>query len=190
MRPFFVPILSLTLSISMLELEKTYLLGSLPEGLASCKKKEMLDIYLPGTSPHPHLRIRKNGDKYEITNKQPLVQGDISKMIEQTVMLTPEEFSELAIVPGKRVHKFRYLYPWNNRFAEVDVFLDQLTGLILVDFEFQNEAEMQNFIPPAYCLTEVTQEEAIAGGFLAGKSCSDIVPVLEKYGFVSLVGEM
>lgn len=177
------------MSNSVLELEKTYLLRSLPAGLEHCEKKEMLDIYLPSTSPHPHLRIRKNGNKYEITNKQPISQSDISKMIEQTVILTPEEFQELSMVPGKRVHKMRYLYPWNNRFAEVDVFQDTLSGLILIDFEFQDEEEMTKFVPPEYCLSEVTQVEMIAGGFLAGKSFSDIAPALDKYGFVPLMLE-
>ncbi len=171
------------MSNAVLELERTYLLRFLPNDLDGAERKEMLDIYLPTTSVHPHLRIRKNGDKYEITNKQPVSQNDVSKMIEQTVVLTSEEFQELSVVPGKRVHKLRYLYPWNGRFAEVDVFLDELEGLILMDFEFQNEDEMRNFIPPEYCLSEVTQEEAIAGGWLAGKSFSDVEPILKKYGF-------
>jgi len=52
------------------EIEKTYLVKYLPEGLVTCKHKEIYDIYLPKDSSHPALRIRKNGDQYEITKKK------------------------------------------------------------------------------------------------------------------------
>ena len=54
----------------MLELEKTYLAKYLPEDLMTCRKKEIVDIYLPKDSPHPKLRLRKSWSWYEITKKK------------------------------------------------------------------------------------------------------------------------
>jgi hypothetical protein len=60
----------------MIELEKTYLLKFLPEGLRDFKSKEIIDVYLPKNSAHPKLRLRKNGDKFELTKKEPIQDGD------------------------------------------------------------------------------------------------------------------
>ena len=55
-----------------IEIEKTYLLKYIPVDIKLLPYKEILDIYIPSNEKHPHLRIRKNGDKYEITKKYPI----------------------------------------------------------------------------------------------------------------------
>jgi hypothetical protein len=65
----------------------------------------------------------------------------------------------------------------------IDLFLDGLEGLALVDFEFDSIEEKERFLIPDLCLADVTQEESIAGGFLAGKRYADIESFLEKYGY-------
>ncbi|MBI4981320.1 hypothetical protein HZC30_07255 [Candidatus Woesearchaeota archaeon] len=151
----------------MLELERTFLAKFLPSGLEKCKCKEIIDIYLPTNAHHPKLRIRKNGDKYEITKKVPAEGGDLSQMCEETTTLTSEEFDELSsTLIGKRVHKLRYYYPYGSLIAEVDVFQAQLKGLVVIDFEFKSEEEKNAFQIPDFCLAEVTSEEFIAGGML------------------------
>ena len=165
------------------EFERTFLVASIPEGLHSSESKEILDIYLPHTSDHPQLRIRKSGDRYDITKKQPAVEGDASHQIEQTIPLTKEEFVELATLPGKRVHKLRYYYQEGGVAYEVDVFKDMLEGLVLADVEFSSYEAMQNFTPAEWLLTDVTQEKFIAGGMLCGRSYEDIEEDLAKYSF-------
>lgn len=145
----------------------------------------MLDIYIPKLTTHPVLRIRKKGDTFEITKKSPL-KDDASEQEEQTITLTKEEFSELAILPGKRLRKIRYYYPINGQLAEIDLFLDDLEGLALADFEFSSLKEKESFQMPDFCLADVTQEESIAGGFLAGKKYSDIKSFLDKYNYKKL----
>lgn len=167
----------------MKELERTYLAKYLPEGLTRCESKEMLDIYIPSTTLHPTLRIRRNGIHFEITKKAPIDTTDASINNEATIELTQEEFTELSNIAGKRVYKIRYLYPWEDKTAEFDVFQDALAGLVLVDFEFGSEVEKDSFTPPDFCLAEVTQEENIAGGFLAGKSYEDIKSFLKRYNY-------
>src|SRR5438270_12801310 len=112
----------------MIELEKTYLAKYLPEGLTKSPSKELIDIYIPRERVHPLLRLRKNGDKYEITKKVKVSENDASRQIEHTIPLDNEEFSAFSMVDGKKIRKTRYYYPFNGQTAEIDVFQDRLSG--------------------------------------------------------------
>lgn len=157
-----------------IELEKTYLARFLPVGLKKSPSKEIIDIYIPKKAEHPVLRLRKRGDKYEITKKQPVQGTDSSEQYEHTIILTKDEFTALEKVSGKKVRKIRYYYNHNGVQAEVDVFQDGLRGLVLVDFEFKEVADKNNFAMPDFCLVDVTQDKYFAGGMLCGKKYSDI----------------
>ena len=64
--------------------------------------------------------------------------------------------------------------------AEVDVFQEELEGLVLIDFEFDTVEDQKKFVVPAICLADVTQEEFLAGGILSGKKYADIAQQLER----------
>jgi CYTH domain-containing protein len=189
-----------------IELEKTYLVKYLPEGLATFPHKELLDIYIPQNDPHPLLRLRKHGDRHEITRKEK-VADDVSEMREHTITITAAQFDALAKVEGKRVHKIRYYYPYytchpelvsgsqkkempkqvrhdkNNYVVEIDVFLDELAGLVVADVEFPTSEAKAEFTMPDFCLVEATKEDVIAGGKLAGKSYKAIAKELKRLGY-------
>ncbi len=167
------------------ELERTFLLKDLPKDIKDCKSVEILDIYFPTTMPHPILRLRKKGNRFILTKKAP-VKNDASEQEEQTITLSEEEFLELSALPGKKIRKIRYYYPIDGYLAEIDIFLDDLQELILVDFEFSSIKEKERFSMPSFCLADVTQEEFVAGGFLAGKKYSDIESSLKKYNYQKL----
>ncbi len=171
----------------MIELEKTYLVKKLPENLKSFKFKEIIDVYIPKTSEHPKLRLRKNGNKFELTKKEPVNDGDASHQKEQTIILTETEFNALnQQLEGKRVRKIRYFYGYNGIIAEFDVFQDKLSGLVVVDFEFATLDEKDNFQMPDFCLVDITQEVFIAGGMICGKSYDDIEENLDKFEYSKL----
>ncbi len=172
----------------MIELEKTYLAKFIPDGLENCKYKEIIDVYIPKESAHPSLRLRKNGDHFEMTKKEPIKEGDASQQQEQTIILTEQEFIALnKQVEGKRLRKIRYQLQYKNNTAEVDVFQDALAGLVLVDFEFKSNRDKNNFQMPGFCLADVTQEKFIAGGMLCGKSYEDIENNLARFGYKKLI---
>lgn len=164
----------------MIELEKTFLAKYVPEGVK--RKHEIVDIYLPKAREHPVLRLRKKDDEYLLVKKKH-VDKDVSEQKEETINLSEEEYNELAKLEGKRLRKIRYTYYVNGRVADIDVFKDKLEGLILVDFEFDNKEDKENFTTPDFCLKDVTDEKFIAGGMLCGKSYEDIRPELEKHGY-------
>ncbi|MBN2142485.1 hypothetical protein JW711_04095 [Candidatus Woesearchaeota archaeon] len=171
----------------MIEIEKTYLAKSIPPEALKGRSKEIIDFYIPPSRAHPDLRIRKNGDEYEITRKIPAGDGtDKGKQVEMTIPLSKEEFESLSQAPGKKIHKIRYLMDYKGLTAEVDVFQGDLQGLVLVDFEFENPEVSDAFEMPDFCLAEVTQEQFIAGGMLCGKRYEDIRAELEKFKYEKL----
>lgn len=171
------------ISTTTIELERTFLARELPKGLSTRAAERMIDIYVPASAPHPHLRLRQKGDRYEITKKEPIDGKDSSRQTEQTIPLTAAEFDALRQVAGKVVVKDRYQMTIDGYAAEVDVFQEDLVGLVLLDFEFANELAMEEFIPPECCLADVTQEAFIAGGILAGKCYADLEAKLDEYGY-------
>jgi CYTH domain-containing protein len=172
---------------NQIEYEKTYLLKFIPDNLIKSPHKEIIDIYIPKNAAHPKLRIRKNGNNYEICKKYPVIAGDASQQHEFTIPISEDEFKELnSNLTGKRAKKYRYYYKYKDKIAEIDVFKDDLTGLILVDFEFVNKQEKDNFIPPEFCLADVTQETIVAGGMIVGKKYTQIESILAKYNYKPL----
>ena len=167
----------------MEELELTYLPKYLPDGVSASPAKEMLDIYIPSTAAHSTLRIRKCGAKLEITKKQPIADGDASRQLETTIPLTEDEYSDLVQLPGKRVQKTRFYYQENGVNYEVDVFRNELAGLVLVDVEFDSLEKKSAFIPPPWILVDVTQEKFIAGGMVCGKKYSDLENKLQDLNY-------
>jgi len=169
-----------------IEYERTFLLKSLPEGIENAKSVLISDVFVPDTARHPHLRLRQKDDTYVITKKVPIKEGDSSQQYEHTIELEKEEFEALAGCSKKRFVKRRYFMNLAGRPAEVDVYHELLEGLAVVDFEFDSESEKDKFATPDFVLVDVTQDEVLAGGFLAGKSLDDIMPLISKYGYMKL----
>jgi len=169
-----------------IELELTYLAKEIPKDLNKFECKRIVDIYFPKSDLDRKIRLRQNGDKYEITKKYPLKGRDSSVQVEETINLTKEEFEEFLVIEGLRLEKRRYNYNCNGRIAEVDVFEGDLKGLVVVDFEFQTEDEMKKFQMPNFCLVEVTQEKFLSGGSLAGKKYEDIEKELNRFEYKKL----
>jgi len=169
-----------------IELEKTYLIKKLPLDLENFPHKEIIDMYVPAQAVHPALRLRKKGDKFEMTKKQPIHGTDSSEQEEHTIKLNREEFDSLIRSGGKKARKIRYEYIHNGIKAEIDVFKDGLTGLVLVDFEFADPKKKNSFKMPDFCLADVTQDKTFAGGMLCGKKYSDIEARLRELKYVRL----
>jgi CYTH domain-containing protein len=170
----------------MIELELTYLAKVLPTNLKDCQSKKIIDLYVDNGTDHFDLRIRRNGDKFELTRKTPVDDGDASKQTETTIDLNQTEFESFSNTKSKRIEKTRYYFKHEGHTAEFDVFEDELDGLVLVDFEFETEAEKDSFKIPEFCLEDITQETFIAGGVLAGKTYNDIKEKLDKFNYKSL----
>lgn len=166
-----------------LEREKTFLLKSLPVDLAMSRFEDISDAYIPMDAPHPVLRLRHRGNRYELTKKVLSDDSDASHQTEHTISLTSDEAAAFDKVEAKRFTKRRYYCTLEGYPAEVDLYQGALAGLAVVDFEFEDDKKMSEFNTPAICLVDVTQEESLAGGMLAGKEYVDLADVLDKYEY-------
>lgn len=166
-----------------IELEKTYLAKAITPQIVDAPSQIIIDRYMPADAVHPIIRLRANGSKYELTKKQPVDGKDSTKQHEHTIPLTKTEYRLFSRLPAKYFVKRRYTCKLGGYDAQVDVYEGELEGLVVIDFEFANEAGMAAFRPPDICLADVSQEAFIAGGVLAGKSYQDIEPFLKKYNY-------
>jgi CYTH domain-containing protein len=177
------------LDVVELEREKTYLLAKLPAHLDMARSEIIRDAFIPAQSDHPILRIRQRGERYEITKKMAVSEKDASRHEEHTIALTEEEFASLNTADAKRFAKRRYYCEIDGQKAEVDVYHEALTGLAIVDFEFDNDEAMAAFNPPSICLADVTQENTFAGGKLAGKTYEELKIILDRYNYKPLTSK-
>lgn len=167
-----------------IEIERTFLATEIPGWIEKMQPEDITDYYLPSDmSTHPKLRIRQKGDSYEITKKSVLADADASRQYESTIELSLIEFEALRDCSSRKLAKRRYSMTNENWTTELDVFTGSLKGLILVEFEFKNETAMDRFVTPDYCGADVTQEDFIAGGMLAGKTLDDIAHDLNRLGY-------
>lgn len=172
------------------EFERTFLAKFIPSKLKLDNYVELEDNYIPKNSNHPILRIRKKGEKMVITKKYKEKKGDASIMIEETISLTEEEYNFMNSLNGKKFSKRRYSYEYENgKFCDIDIYQKELKGLVVIDFEFTNIKEKDDFMIPDFCLKEVTNEEFLAGGMLCGKTYEDIKNNLNKFNYKKIIFE-
>lgn len=171
---------------SEVELEKTYLARYIPAQIDGAKSKIIRDVYIPEAADHAVLRLRQIGRAYEITKKMPIDRNDSARQLEQTIPLVEDEYNALAGVSNKVLVKERFYCTVFGHTAEVDVYMEDLAGLVMIDFEFQTEEEMAAFEPPEFCLADVSQDVVSAAGKLAGKTYADIQARLEYYTYKPL----
>ncbi len=167
----------------MIELERTFLVKALPPGWRRLPHEQIIDRYFPYNCAHPGIRLRQKGAQATLTKKRPLCSNDSSRQEEQTIILSPAEFRAFQKIPAKIVSKTRYYQHWHRAKIEFDVFRGPLKGLVLADIEFTSTRQLRSFQPPDFLLADVTQEEMIAGGKLAGKRYSNLRTFLKRYKY-------
>lgn len=157
----------------MIEIEKTFLVKKVPSDLNLYKVYKIKQGYI-SQAPSP-LRIRQKNDKFEITKKIPLKEGDYSSVEEINIPLTEKEFNKLWTLSERYLEKDRYIVPIeNNLIAELDIYKGELKGLIVVEVEFESEEQMNLFKPLDWFGRDITQEEFSSNSFLAGKNFEEI----------------
>ena len=134
-----------------MEIERKFLINTLPENLEQYQQKEIEQGYL---CTNPVIRIRRSNDKYILTYKG---EGLMIRE-EHEHPLTEEAFEHLkAKVDGILIHKTRYLIPYNDKLTiELDIFHDELAPLVLAEVEFDSEMEANTFLPPDWFGEDVT----------------------------------
>ncbi len=134
------------------EIERKWLVKELPVSLESYKSLEYVQGYL---CTGPVVRVRREGSKYVLTYK-----GEgLIKREEYNLPLCRESFERLIKkCDGRIIKKQRYFIPLcrDCLVAELDIFREELSGLVTAEVEFSSEEEAMGFVPPAWFGREVS----------------------------------
>ena len=148
-----------------IEIERKFSLAGAPEWLGDCEATRIEQGYLAiegegGTE----VRLRRRDGETVLTVKR----GSGRTRIEEEIDLEPEQFEALwPLTEGRRVAKMRYLVPIETGDIEVDVFEDELAGMVTAEIEFDSEAASDAFEPADWLGAEVTGDDRYANETLA-----------------------
>ncbi len=147
-----------------IEIERKFKLDTLPE-LYKINPVVIRQGYLITCADGAELRLRKKGEQFFQTFKKPGMEG----RTEVETEISDSQFEELwPHTHGKRLEKIRYHYPLGKGLtAEIDVYSGKNEGLMVVEVEFKSMEEAQNFIPPDWFGTEVTDNKTFKNQNLA-----------------------
>ena len=149
-----------------MEIERKYLVDSLPANLANYESVEIEQGYL---CTSPTLRIRRMGDSFILTVKEHLV--STSSAIhnrEEEFALSSDAYNRLKDkCEGRMVSKTRYRIPLGALTAELDIFHGIHEGLRLVEVEFPDTAAADAFVPPFWFGPDVSTDCRYRNSYLA-----------------------
>ena len=127
------------------EIERKFLVQSLPENLEQYSHKDIVQGYLAITKDGTEVRLRQKGEKYFLTVKS----GAGKTRFKSEVEITEDQFRALwEATKGKRVEKTRYEIPHESGIIKFDVYHGDLDGLLSAEMEFPNEKDSNTFVPP------------------------------------------
>jgi adenylate cyclase len=145
------------------EIERKFLISRAPDWLHRCDKERVEQGYLAIGEDGSEVRVRRIGDRTVLTAKR----GRGQRRLEEEIEIDAEHFDALwPLTEGRRLRKTRH-YVTDGYRVEVDVYSDQLEGLIVAEVEFDSEAASAEFEPPSWLGEEVTGDVRYANEHLA-----------------------
>lgn len=150
-----------------MEIERKYLIHSLPDDLESYPHKKIQQAYL---CTNPVVRIRRQDTDYFLTYKG----GGLMIREEYNLSLNKEAYEHLLKkADGIILSKTRYLLPLADGLTiELDIFDDPYEGLWLAEVEFPTEEMANTFVPPEWFGEDVTFSSAYHNSTLSRKALS------------------
>ena len=131
----------------------------------------------------PVSRIRKVDDKYYYNQKGEgtLVREESEKEI------TEDTYNKLIDYKiGRTIVKHRYKIPVGKYVAEVDNYLDDLEGLLVVEVEFKSLEDANNFEVPSWFGKEITDDLRYKNDNLAIATKDEVSELLKDTGVIHL----
>jgi CYTH domain-containing protein len=146
-----------------LEREQRWLLSGLPADMVD--PVDIRDRYLSGST----LRLRRMrsgaGTVYKLGQKVRAAPASPERVSLTNMYLSEHEFELLGRLGGASLHKTRWQWPTGDHLLSVDVFEDDLDGLILAEVELRDHDPLLPALGLA--VVDVTQEDRFSGGCLA-----------------------
>ncbi len=137
-----------------MEIEKKFLVKSLPDNIAEYKSAEIEQSYI---STDPTIRLRRKDDKYILTVKG---KGQLAREEFELELSKSQYAALLKKADAPAVIKTRYFIPLAQPLiAELDIYHGSLDGLYTVEVEFSSVAEAEDFVPPEWFGKDVTYDK-------------------------------
>lgn len=107
--------------------------------------------------------------------------GAVSNFSEPIVniYLSEAEYQALSKMEGKKIKKRRFKQLSQNTNFTIDVFDEDLAGLVLCEIETKDESTLQRILPPDFAVKEVTENKSFSGGALC-RMTKDEIQILIK----------
>jgi CYTH domain-containing protein len=167
------------LRYARIERERRFLLTHLPNGVIATKVRRITDRYIEGAN----LRLREQIEEgspaiLKLTQKLPDAGAGAQQGLITTMYLSEAEHSLLGQLPAMTLSKTRYSFPPFG----IDVFEDQLDGLVLAEAEFDSPGAAEALAIPPFIVSEVSTDTRFTGGSLVRASRQDLRLWLSEYG--------
>jgi CYTH domain-containing protein len=111
--------------------------------------------------------------------------ADFSRTIITNTYLSAIEAETLSIFEANEIRKNRYKFEFEGREYAVDMFIGDLFGLVLAETTFDNDDELDNFLPPPFAVADVTNNETFTGGRLSELGIEDVRNEITRSGLIS-----
>ena len=148
------------------EIERKWLLSSLPPHAGTAAMTDLAQGYLPGEALVERIRRHATADAVQWIRTVKLGRGIARIEVEEVAAPALGE-ALFALTEGRRVHKRRYTVPEGARHWEIDDFTDR--ALVLAELELDHANAVVEFPPwlAPYVVREVTGEHEFTNWQLA-----------------------
>ena len=177
--PNYFPLM-LSFKYAQIEYERRFLLRQLPSDLDHNDFTRISDVYVANT----RLRLRQmtspSGDivALKLTQKYSAPDLPATETIITNLYLNGVEFEKLGVLNGRSLYKHRYHYHHAGYRWSLDIFQEQLHGLILCDIEAHSAEALAQIPVPSFVAKEVTNDPRYTGGALAAATPEIIATLL------------
>jgi len=166
------------------ELELAWLVRGLPDDLDKSSGVKIRQGYLPNDNPEiKDIRVRDKNNKFTYTVKEFLKNSrETGFCSEETKDLSEEEFEKLWEKAEKKTAKTRYYYSLKGGLvAEIDMYENNLSGLVVVEIEFLSLVSYKAFEPPEWFGKEVTDSKGIYPPVIAEMTIGEVNKMNEEH---------
>ncbi|HEY4279806.1 MAG TPA: CYTH domain-containing protein [Conexibacter sp.] len=137
------------------EIERKFVLDAPPQDLDDHPAEPIEQGYL-ALDDDVEVRVRRRAGKATLTVKA----GSGRDRVEEEIAIEPERFEALwPLTARRRIVKQRHLLPAPSGLTyEVDVYEDELAGLVVAELEFPDSAAADAFEGPDWLGREITDD--------------------------------
>ena len=161
----------------MKEIERRFRINTLPKWRDAWKKQDIIQGYLGKDT-----RIRKTTEEKKSTYTKTLKHGHwlVREEIEDKISLKEFKASR-PLAENISLQKTRYFLPYKKNTIELNIFHEDLEGLILAEVEFDSVEDSKDFTIPERFGPEITEYKASTSHYLAKHGKSDLEKRCKPY---------